>query len=124
MSTLSAIREGFETVVEAAITGLRVYPYESDGALEYPCLVVQITDEIPYDIGALGANGGPTATMLQHDHSSGTITPLRNCQQRTKTFRFESMFVEAVTHQAARDCLLQSTSCEGLRIDFVRWPIH
>ena len=56
MSTLSAIREGFETVVEAAITGLKVYPYESDGALEYPCLVVQITDEIPYDIGALGAN--------------------------------------------------------------------
>lgn len=55
MSILSDIREGFKTVVEG-ITGLRVYAYEPDGALEYPCLVVQVTEQIPYDVGALGAN--------------------------------------------------------------------
>ena len=56
MSDLSAIREGFQTVVAAAISGLRVYPYESDGVLEYPCLVVHCTEEIDYQAGAIGTN--------------------------------------------------------------------
>lgn len=38
------------------ITGLRVYAYEPDGLLEYPCLLVQITEAIPYDVGPLGNN--------------------------------------------------------------------
>jgi hypothetical protein len=47
MSILSDIREGFQAVVEG-ITGLRVYAYEPDGALQYPCLVVEPTEEMPY----------------------------------------------------------------------------
>ncbi len=53
MSVLSDIREGFETVVEAAISGLKVYPYPEDGHLQYPCLLVRVDDEIDYQAGAI-----------------------------------------------------------------------
>lgn len=48
MSDLSVIREGLKTVVEAAIAGFTVYPYEPDGALEHPCFVVNPTEDIDY----------------------------------------------------------------------------
>ena len=56
MSGLSDIRNGLKTVVEAAISGFVVYPYEPDGALEYPCLVVHPTEDLDYQVGAIGAN--------------------------------------------------------------------
>ena len=48
MSIFSDIRDGFVTVVEAAITGLRIYPKLPDGLLEYPCMVVQPTGDVEY----------------------------------------------------------------------------
>ena len=51
MSDLSDIRDGFATVV-GAISGLRVYAYEPDGALEYPCIVVEPIEDMPYQEGA------------------------------------------------------------------------
>ena len=66
MSQLSDIRDGVKTVIEAAITGLRVYPYEPDGALEYPCLLLESTGSIE---GPKTLSGNPvwydlTATLL------------------------------------------------------------
>ena len=48
MSIFSDIRDGFVTVVEAAIIGLRIYPKLPDGLLEYPCMVVQPTGDVEY----------------------------------------------------------------------------
>ena len=50
MSNLSDIRNGLKTVVEAAYSGFDfvVYPYEPDGVLEYPCLVVHPTEDLDY----------------------------------------------------------------------------
>ena len=53
MSTISDIREGFETLV-GGITDLRVYAYEPDGVLEYPCLVLEPTEDQDFLVGALG----------------------------------------------------------------------
>jgi len=51
MSDLSAIRDGFATVV-GAISGLRVYANEPDGAREYPCMVVEPIEAMTYQEGA------------------------------------------------------------------------
>ena len=72
MSNLSDVKGGIKTVVEAAITDLRVYSYPDDGALEYPCLVIQPTGELEYattiDAGTLETT--LTATLyLQHGQS-------------------------------------------------------
>jgi len=56
MSDLSTIRAGLKTVVEAAISGLTVYPTSHDGPLEYPCLRVIRDHEINYALGAIGSN--------------------------------------------------------------------
>jgi hypothetical protein len=48
MSDLSIIREEVKTVLEAGISGLRVYPYEPDGYMEYPCVIVAPTEDIEY----------------------------------------------------------------------------
>jgi len=56
MSDLSVIRAGLKTVVEAAISGLTVYPTSHDGPLEYPCLRVIRDHDIDYTVGAIGAN--------------------------------------------------------------------
>ena len=53
MSELSDIRNGLKTAVEAYYTGqgisFVVYPYEPDGQLEPPCLVVHPTEDIDYE---------------------------------------------------------------------------
>ena len=55
-SSLDDIRVGLKTVVEAAISGLTVYPTHHVGPLEYPCLQVIRDHEINYAVGAIGAN--------------------------------------------------------------------
>ena len=72
MSVLSDIREGFKTVVEA-ISGLRVYAYEPDGALEHPCLVLEPTEDLPYEMGAGDSNHlqfDLMATLYLHSQDS------------------------------------------------------
>jgi len=72
MSILSDIREGFKKVAEG-IHGLRVYAYEPDGVLEYPCLVVEPTEEMPYDLMIQTNNlrFNLVATLYLHAQSSG-----------------------------------------------------
>ena len=76
MSNLSAIRTGFKTVVEAAIPTLQVYPYQTDGVKEYPCLQVHVTEEIDYQTGAIGTNDARFELLADlliqiHDSAAG-----------------------------------------------------
>ena len=55
MSTLSDVRTGVKTVLEAANSGLHVYEYEPDNVPEYPALILEPTPEIDYDLN-IGGN--------------------------------------------------------------------
>ena len=73
VSDLSDVRDGIKTVVEAAISGLRVYTYPEDGVLEYPCLVLEPTGDLDYYVTLDGGTLKEiiTATLyLQHGTSS------------------------------------------------------
>ena len=54
MSTLSDIRNGVNTVLEAANPNLHVYPYEPGAPMEYPALVLEPTEDINYNLAAGG----------------------------------------------------------------------
>lgn len=55
MSTLSDVRTGIKTRLET-IAGLRVYDYPQEDLLEYPCVVLEVTGPISYDL-TLGGDG-------------------------------------------------------------------
>ncbi len=50
MSDLSDIRDGIQTVLQAAITDLRVQPYPEEGIRDYPCLILEPTNDIDYHL--------------------------------------------------------------------------
>src|SRR3990167_10590428 len=65
MSDLSDLRDGIQTVVETAISGLRVYAYPTEGQLEFPCLVLDTVPEVRYgeEIGGNTLVAEITATL-------------------------------------------------------------
>lgn len=72
MSDLSDIYAGMKHTLETANPALRVYTEPPDGVLEYPCLLLEPSLDINYDI-AMGGNSIEAtirATVYVHSASS------------------------------------------------------
>jgi len=65
------VRKGLAKVVGDQVAGLRVYPYQPDSALEYPCLIISHVGEVQF-LPILQAGGfqAPLICLLRVSSSS------------------------------------------------------
>lgn len=72
MADYSDIRKGLKAVLDGQIEGLRVYEYEPDSGLEYPCLVIEQVAQHAYMpiLAAGGFKADLTAVLYVHHMSS------------------------------------------------------